>query len=108
MSEVGTEAAVGAGAANRVAIDARGGLEHDAAVRRRRVEHRWPLLRGSPAFEVGARLDDYAEQHHRMLGAAVLAALPEIGARDLRIDPHRVFLIRDHVSLAREARHPKA
>src|ERR1700687_1065763 len=108
MSEVGTEAAVGRGAANSVTIDARRGLEHDAAVRRGCVEHRWPLLRRRPALEIGSRLDDYAEQHHRMLGATILAALPEIGPRDLRIYPHRVPFVRDHVSLARKTRHPEA
>src|SRR5260370_35612492 len=42
-----------------------------------------------------------------MLGAAVFAALPEISSRDLRIDPHRIFLIRDNVSFACQARHPE-
>ncbi len=43
----------------------------------------------------------------RVLGAAVLAALPKVGAGDMRIDPHRIFLVRDYVSLACQARHPE-
>src|SRR3981081_1018724 len=94
MREVGTEAAVGRSAADRVAIDACSGLENDAPVRRGRVENRWILLGACPALEIWARFDDSPEQHHRVLGAAVLAALSEIGSGDLRIYPHRVFLIR--------------
>ena len=42
-----------------------------------------------------------------MLSAAVLAALAEVGTGDVRIDPHRIFPVRDYVSLACQERHPE-
>ena len=108
MSEVGTETSVSRGAANSMAIDAGGGFENLPAVADGGVDGGRLLLRGDPSIEVGARLDDHAQQHHGVLGAAVLAALPEVGPGDVRIDPHRIFPVRDDVSLAGQARHPEA
>ena len=61
-----------------------------------------------PAIEILARVHVDAQQHLRVLGPAVLRALPEVQPRLLGVDPHLVHAVRDEVRLARQTRDPEA
>src|SRR5437867_6756541 len=108
VRQVGTEHAVGRGAADSMAVDAgEGGKELPARAGRRVVTSRG-LLGGDPALELVPRMHHDHQQHQGMLEAAVLRALPDIGPRRARLDPDAVGLVGNHVHLARELRHPEA
>ena len=65
-------------------------------------------LRGHPAIEVLSGVDVDAQEHLRVLRAAVLGALALVEPGLVRVDPGVVDLVRDQIRLARQARHPEA
>src|SRR4030095_13246845 len=106
--QIGTEHAVGRGAADSVAVDAGEGGEELPARAGRRIVASGGLLGGDPALELVPRMHHHHQEHQAMLEAAELRALPDIGPRRARLDPHAVGLLGNHVHLARELWHPEA
>ena len=61
-----------------------------------------------PHIELGARHGYHLEPHIRVHHAAELRALPEKFAGLIRLKPHRIVVVRYHIHLARQLRHPEA
>src|SRR5262249_45263839 len=108
VRKVGAEASIRPRTLNGMAIDARGRFEYLPATRDVWIELWRLLLRRDPVIEVSARLYHHPKQHHRMLGAAKLGTLTEVGSGNLWIYPHRVLLVGNHVGLAGQAGNPEA
>ena len=108
MREIGAEHAVGRGAPDGVAVDAGdGGEQITPGPDRGDVRGHRPLRR-HPAGEVVRRVHGHGEEHARVLHAAELGALPDVGARRPRLHPRPVALAGDDVHLARELGDPEA
>src|SRR4030095_9547961 len=107
MSEIRAKSSVSHGAINTVTIDAGSLLENQPPGSRARIVLGEFLLLCYPTVEVLAAVHIYAEQHLRVLRAAVLGTLAEEQPGALRFNPHRVDFIGDQVRLAGETRHPE-
>ena len=90
-----------------VAIDAGGPLENHPARGDLWVLRLRRLLLAYPAIEILRRVNINAQQHLRVLRAAILRALSDEKAGALRLNPHLILTIRNEVRLARQPRHPK-
>ena len=99
-------------ARNRVAVDAGVVHEHGLAFSGSRVAgktlHGGLLLLIDPRRKVRRRLRINTDQHLGMLHSAKLRALAQEQAGLLRIEPHRVYAVGNHIRLARQPRHPEA
>src|ERR1051325_7121977 len=108
MRQIRSKASISHSAIDPMTIDAGGLLENQTASGRARIVLGQLLLLLDPAVEFLARIHINAEQHLCMLGATVLGALAEKQSGALRLNPHRVYFIRDEVRLAGQARYPEA
>src|SRR5882724_6663579 len=108
MREVWSKSSVPDGATDRMAIDTGGSFENQFASRRGWTALRGLLLLLHPSVKILTRVHIDAEQHLRVLGAAVLGTLPEVQSGAFRLNPHRVHLVGDEIRLARKTGHPEA
>ena len=111
VGEVGSDRALGLGAADGVAAGARLAHEHLLALgRRSRCRAAAASAAGGPPSGRSRPgvCDDDQEAHAGVLDAAELGALAPVGARRLGREAQHVVLAGDHVDLAGQLRHPEA
>src|SRR5712671_2756334 len=107
MRQIRTEPAGCHRAADGVAIYACGCLEDASACDLLRILIRSPLLVSDPGFKNFGGVYRDAEEHLRVLRAAILRALAEIDARLVRVYPHFIYAIRNQVCLSGKLRNPE-
>ena len=100
MREVRSKSSISHRAIDGMAVDASRSLENEPARGRGRIVLGQLLLLLHPSIKVltGVHID--AEQHLRVLRAAVLGALADEKAGPFRLNPHRVYFVGDEVRLA--------
>src|SRR6266404_2377211 len=107
MCQIRTEPAGCHRAADSVAIYARRCLEDTSACDLLRILIRNPLLLSDPGLEIFGSVYRHAEEHLRVLRAAILRALAEIDARLVRVHPHFVYAVRNQICLPGKLRNPE-
>src|SRR5215468_5555924 len=107
MREIRTKTSSAVGPVDRVAVQARGALEHMSSRSFFFILVRWLLLLVCPSLEVFRAVYVHAQKHLRVLRPAVLRALPEKQARIAGIEPRPVWMIRDQVCLSSKLGNPK-
>src|SRR6201987_3446295 len=108
VREVRAESPVGHCARDRVAVDAGGRLEYPLSLRNSLTYRRRLALLLNPLVKFIPRLDIHAQQHLGVLGPAILRTLAEVNADLLRVDPHRVGMVGNQISLTRQPWNPEA
>src|SRR5262245_37109466 len=107
MREIRTKTSSAVGAANRMTIHTSGCFKDVSSRGFFFILTRRLSLFAHPGVEVFRGIHIHAQQHLRVLRAAVLRALAEKQARLMRIEPHLVWVIRDQVGLSCKLGNPK-
>src|SRR5262250_690589 len=108
MRKIWTKTPGAVGAADPMTIHASGCFKDPPPCRLFVILIRWLLLLVYPSLEVSRAIDVHAQEHLRVLGSAVLRALPEKQAGLVGIQPSLVRVIRNQIRLSGKLRHPEA
>src|SRR6201991_1421941 len=107
VSEVWAKLSLCRRAADRVAIDTGVREEHCATFWGVRVCRSGLLLLFDPSFKLILWVYNYANQHSRVLCAAVFSAVASIDSGFGGLDPHQVFAVRNEICFTGQLGYPK-